>query len=374
MRRLLILVALGAAVVRPSASFAQDVKLTPPADFAAAAAACIDAVSPDKLDPGKLNTRSWDKQSEQRAPFGSSALYTHAGSAAQIFASPSAEGFCIVDGYAKDFGQFETYRDAIASRLKADYNNTGLTAVAIGKAGDDDRRQGFAIGNAVAGYSGTMRNGGLNLRFTVVNAKFAGSVQAFQTSRPPLSESEIGENRAKDRAAADFAGQPGTAQDLVAMTKDCATALRGDGALPGNGWRKGIHASGSPRAMEALKRRDTNGMLAGMAQTRQQLYFVGRHGYVTKYYVRGVTTVCEATIYADSAALDAIETEAKTTLTVGGDSKASGKAAEFASEYQLSDLQRTYRWNGSEVAVRKGSGTSFDAPNSGKFSLSIFVF
>lgn len=356
------------------AAMAQTPSVATSVDFAAAASACISAVSPDKLDTAKLEARGWAKEGGQHAPFGDTSIYTHVGNAARIYANPTPEGYCIVDGYVQDFSQFDSYQAAVADRLTVDFGSSGLSSVTIGQAGSDDRRQGFVIGNAVAGYSGAMRSGGLNLRFTAMNVKFAGSAQTFQTSRPPLSEAEIAENRAKDRAASDFAAQPGTTQDLIAMAKDCATALRSDGALPGNGWRKGIHASGSPRAMEAMKRRDTNGMMAGMAQTRQQLYFVGRHGYVTKYYVRGVTTVCEATIYTDSASLDSTRAEAMTALALGSDDQASSKAIEFAGEYQLSDLSRTFHWNGSEIAIRKGSGTSFDTPDSGKSSLSIYVF
>lgn len=353
---------------------AQTVTLASPTDFAVASSACIGAVTPDKLDPTKLEALGWVKQSDDRAPFGPTAIFTRAGSPVRLFVSPSPSGYCIVDGYGQDFGQYETFQSAVADRLKTDYGSSGLTGVTIGKPGDDDRRQGFLIGNAVAGYSGTMRPGGLNLRFTVVNTKFAGSPQVFQTSRPPLSEAELAENRAKDRAAADFAKQPGTAQDLIAMAKDCATALRGDGALPGNGWRKSIHASGTPRSVEAPKSRDTNAMMAGMAHTRQLLYFVGRHGLVTKYYIRGVTNVCEATIYVDPPAAEAIKAEAMAALGLTKGQSPSGKATDFAAQYAVTDLTQTYQWQQSEFGVRKGNGTSLDAPDSTKTSISIFVF
>jgi hypothetical protein len=358
----------------PLAAAAQSTAEAPPADFAAAAAACIAAVSPDKLDTAKLKAMGWTKQSDERAPFGITAAYTHAGNAARILASPTPSGYCIVDGYAKDFSQFEPYQTAIAERLRADYGTTGLSNVSIGQNGSDDRRQGFVIGNAVAGYSGAMRTGGFNLRFAVVNAKFAGSAEVFQTSRPPLSEAEIAENRAKDHAAYDFARQPGTAQDLVAAARDCAIAIRGDGALPGNGWRKSIHASGSPRGMEALKRGDRNGMLAGMAQTSQVLYFVGRHGLVTKYYVRGVTNVCEAKVYAEPAAIEAMKAEAVRLLALVNDQTPSGKAKEFVGEYMLPDLSRTYQWEQLELGFRQGSSTSTDGPDAGMASLSIYIF
>lgn len=348
--------------------------MAPPADFAAAASACIGAVSPDKLDTAKLEAQGWTKQSDERAPFGATAAYLHAGNAVRIMASPTPSGYCIVDGYAKDFSQFDPFQAAVAARLKADYGTPGLTSVTIGQAGSDDRRQGFMIGNAVAGYSGTMRPGGLNLRFTVVNTKFAGSAQTFQTARPPLSEAEIAENRAKDMAAYDFARQPGTAQDLVAAVRDCATALRGDGALPGNGWRKAVHASGSPRAMEALKKGDRNGMLASMAHTRQSLYFVGRHGMVTKYYVRGVTNVCEARIFAEPAAIEALKAEAVKLLALGKDQDPSAKARDFASEYMFTDLTRTFRWEQSELGLRQGISPSTQGPDAGKAFLSISIF
>ncbi len=345
-----------------------------PADFASAAAACIDAVAPDKLDRDKLVARGWVKQSDERVPFGQTATFTHAGSAARIYASPTPSGYCIVDGYAKDFSQFDLYQSAVAERLKADYGKSGQTDVMIGKSGSDDRRQGFVIENAVAGYSGAMRPGGLNLRFTAVNVKFAGSAKTFQTSRPPVSEAEITENRAKDNTASDFAKEAGTAQDLVAMVKNCATALRGNGALPGDSWRMSVHASGSPRGMEALKKGDMNAMMAGMAQTRKILFYVGRHGLVTKYFVRGVTKVCEAMIYADPATMQAIKTEAIATLALGTDKAPSDRAKDFVGEYMVTDLTRTYQWEGSEVGFHKGYGTSLDGPDSGKSSLSIFVF
>ena len=158
------------------------------------------------------------------------------------------------------------------------------------------------------------------------------------------------------------------------MAKDCAAALRGDGALPGNGWRKSIHASGTPRSVEAMKNRDTNAMMAGMAHTRQLLYFVGRHGLVTKYYVRGVTQVCEATIYVDPAASDAAKAEAMTALGLVKDQGPSGKANDFAGQYLVTDLTRTYQWQQSEIGFHKGYGTSLDGPDSGKTSISIFVF
>ena len=358
----------------PQLAGAQTASLASPSDFAKAASACIDAVSPIGLDSSKLVARGWVKQSEERAPFGQAAVYTQASSVVRIYASPTPSGYCIVDGYGPDFSQFELYQNAVADRLKADYGTSGVTNVTIGKAGADDRRQGFVVGNAVAGYSGAMRPGGLNLRFNAMNVKFAGSAQMFQTSRPPLSEAEMAENRAKDSAAADFAKEPGTARDLVAMVRDCATALRGEGALPGDGWRKSIHASGSPRAMEALKTHDMKAVMEGMAQTRQVLFRVGRHGLVTKYYVRGVTNVCEATIYVDPLAIEAIKTEATASLALGKDNDPSGKAKNFAGEYMIADLGRTFRWEQSEVGFHKGYGTSLDGPASGKTSISIFVF
>lgn len=353
---------------------AQPASPASPTDFASAASACIEAASPDKLDASKLEARGWVKQSDERAPFGQTAIYTHAGSAVRIYASPTPSGYCIVDGYSQDFSQFELYQNAIADRLKADYRTAGLTDVTIGKPGADDRRQGFVVGNAVAGYSGAMRPGGLNMRFTVINTKFAGSPQVFQTSRPPVSEAEIAENREKDRAYADFANGAGTAQDLVAMANACASALRGDSALPGYGWRKSIHASGTPRSMDALKQRDTNAMIAGMAHSRQVLYRAGHRGLITKYFVRGVHNVCEATVYADPAALEAIKAQAVAELALGEDKSPSGKAKEFAGEYMVADLARTYQWDQSEIAFHQGHGTSLEGPDSGMSSISIFVF
>jgi len=353
---------------------AQPVSQASPADFAAAASACIDAVSPDKLDSGKLVARGWVKQGDERAPFGQTAIYSHAGNTARIYASPTPSGYCIVDGYGQDFSQFELYQNAVADRLKTDFGASGLTDVTIGKPGADDRRQGFAIGNAVAGYSGTMRAAGLNLRFTVVNTKFAGSPQVFQTSRPPLSEAEMAENGAKDRAYADYANGPGTAQDLIAMTRSCASALRDGTALQGEGWRKSVHASGTPRSVEALKKRDMKALMAGMANTRQVLYRVGQRGLVTKYFVRGVHNVCEATVYADPAAIDAIKAQVAQELALGKDKDPSGKAKDFAGEYMITDLTRTYQSDQSEIAFHEGHGTSLEGPDSGKSSISIFVF
>jgi hypothetical protein len=353
---------------------AQAVRPASPTEFAAASAACIDAVSPDKLDASKLEARGWVKLSDERAPFGQTAIYTHADSTVRIYASPTPSGFCIVDSYGQDFSQFELYQNAVAERLKADYGTAGLTDVTIGKPGADDRRQGFLVGNAVAGYSGAMRAGALNLRFTVVNTKFAGSPQMFQTSRPPVSEAEIAESRAKDRAYAEYANGPGTAPDLLAMARACASALRGDGALPGDGWRKSIHASGTPRSIDALKKRDVNAMMAGMAHTRQVLYQVDHRGVVTKYFVRAVTNVCEATIFVDPAEIDAIKAQIVAALALGKDKSPSGKAKDFAGEYMVTDLTRTYQWNDSEIALHQGFGTSLDGPDSGKTSISIFVF
>ena len=346
-------------------------------DFALAAASCIDAVSPDKLDTNKLRAHGWTKTSDERAPFGRTAIFTHPANTFHIYASPDPSGYCMVDGYGLDFSQFEIFQNAVAARLKADYGKNGLTDVAVGKVGSDDRRQGFVIDNAVASYSAAMRSGKLNLRFTTMNVKFAGSTQLFQTSRPPLSDAEIAENRAKDFAALDFAKQPGTTQDLVAMARDCAIALRSDGALQGQGWRKSIHASGSPHAMEALKsakKPNINDIIAGMAHTRQVLYFVGRHGLVTKYYVRGVTSVCEAAIYANPAMIATIKAEAIAALGLGKDDRPSARANDFSREYLVTDLTRTYHWEKSEVGFHNGFGTSLDGPDSGKISLSIFVF
>ena len=321
-----------------------------------------------------MEARGWVKLGDERAPFGQTAIYTHAGSAVRIYASPTPSGFCIVDGYGQDFSQFEHFQSAIADRLKADYGTTGLTDVTIGKLGADERRQGFVVGNAVAGYSGTMRPGGLNLRFTAVNTKYAGSPQMFQTSRPPVSATEIAENRTKDLAYAEYANGAGTSQDLVAMARACTTALRGDGALPGDGWRMSIHASGTPRSIDALKQRDTKAMLAGMAHTRKVLYQVGHRGLVTKYFVRGVHNVCEATIYADPAAIEAIKAQVVAELALSADKGPSSKARAFAGEYMVNDLTRTNQWDQSEIAVRLGHGTSMDDPNSGKTSINIFVF
>jgi hypothetical protein len=343
-------------------------------DFTSAASACIDAVSPDKLDSGKLAARGWVKSSDERVPFGQVAIYTHVGSTVRVYTSPAPSGYCIVDGYALDFRQFELYQNAIADRLKADYGTTGLTGVTIGKPGADDRRQGFVIGNAVAGYSAAMRPAGLNVRFTVINTKFSGSPEAFQTARPPLSEAEIAENRLKDGAYADYANGAGTAQDLVVMAKSCASALRDDGALPGDGWRKSIHASGTARSMEALKKRDTSALMAGMAHTRQVLYRVGHRGLVTKYFVRGVHNVCEATVYTDPTAIKAIEAQVVVELALGKGKEPSGKAKDFAGEYMVSDLNRTYQWDQSEIAFHQGHGTSMEGPDSGKSSINIFVF
>lgn len=360
----------------PGTSSAQVATPAPPADFAAAAAACIDAASPDKLDTGKLVKRDWVKQGDDRAPFGAVAIFTHSASISRIFASPTPGGYCIVDGYGAQVDQFDVYKAAVAARLTADHGTSGASDVAVGKPGSDDRRQGFVIGNAVAAYSAVLRAGGLNLRFTVMNAKFAGNPQMFQTSRPPLSEAEMAENGAKNLKDLDYARGNASAQDLVANVRACAAALRSNAPLPAeDGWRKSIHASGTPRSVDALKTRDMNAILAGMANTRQLLYRAGGHrGLITKYFVRGVHNVCEATVFVDPANAGVVKAETIAALGLGTDGGASGKAKGFADEYMLADLTRTWKWEQSELALRQGHGTGVDRPDPAKTTISVIVF
>ena len=64
---------------------AQTIERATPPQFAAAAAACMTAVSPDKLDAAKLGALGWIKQSDQQAPFGAAAVYGHAESPVRIY-------------------------------------------------------------------------------------------------------------------------------------------------------------------------------------------------------------------------------------------------------------------------------------------------
>ena len=61
-------------------------------------------------------------------------------------------------------------------------------------------------------------------------------------------------------------------------------------------------------------------------------------------------------------------------LALGKDKDPSGKAKDFAGEYMITDLTRTYQSDQSEIAFHEGHGTSLEGPDSGKSSISIFVF
>jgi hypothetical protein len=374
MLRLATTAVLASLVVCPHLVKAQSVAFATPTDFAVAAAACMEAVASDKLETDKLTSSGWKKQGVEKIPLGEYSVLQSGAQGVRILAGSSPSSFCFADGYIQSADQFDAVSDLIGKRLKAAYGTTGQTDVASGKPGETKRRQGFLVANAVAGLSLAQRPTGLALRFTAVAKKFSGNPASFQTSRPPLSEAEMAENRAEERAAGEFAKTTGGVQELLAMASDCAAALRGDGALPGDGWQMAMHASGSPRGMEALKKRDANGMMAAMAQTRKVMFKTGRRGLVTKYFVRGVTSVCEATIYVDPALLEVTRTEAASVLALGKDSAPSRKAADFAGEYMVTDLDRTNKWGQSEVAFHQGFGSSLDRPDSGKTSLSIFIF
>lgn len=345
----------------------------PAADFAAAARACIEAVSPDRLDTGKLVAMGWVREGEERAPFGPVGRYSHGGAASTIYASPHAQGYCIVDGYAKVASDFDTYQSALAARFKADFGLQGTTDVSMGKPGDEDRRQGFVVGHAVAAYSGVARPDGLDLRFTVVNVAGAGSPAVFQKSRPPISDAEIAENRTRSLKARDYAKQSGNAVDLAALTRDCIATMRGDKRLPGDGWQSSIHSIGTPRAKELLARRDYAGMMADMANTRETFYRAGRRGYVTKYYLRGPTIACAATIYADPAVIPAIRAELATLLPLGSEGNASGFVRNFGKTYATA-LERSARVDRSELAVAQGIARGLDSQGPEQSGLTIFVF
>jgi hypothetical protein len=368
---------LGMAVASmvPALAVAQPVSPTPPADFAMAAAACLDAVSPDKLDPATLTKRGWTQSGTDKAPFGEMLVFTRAGTQARIVTSTRPTGFCIVDAYGPSNDQFDAYRIAVGERLKADYGQTGQTDVTIGDPGSPARRQGFVIGNGVGGLSSAVRPSGFNLRFTAVNAQYAGSAKTFQTSRPPISDAEMAENRAADRAEFDYANQAGTLADLPSMVNACATALRTDSALPASdNWRKSTHGSGSPRAVAAIRNGDMKAAMGGMAHSSQQLYRVGKRGFVTKYFVRGAHNVCEAIVRLDQPADAAGRAQLMTALGLGKPQKPDAKMRDFTAEYMIDDLNDAYAMGTSTVALRAGNGTRFEKPNPATPTFSVFVF
>jgi hypothetical protein len=356
-------------------AYAQSPITATASEFGDAAAACIDAASPDKLDANKLLSRGWKKVGNHKAPLGEVLIFAHANNGARIFSSSSPSGFCIVDGYGQNSVQFDAFRLAVGNRLKADFGMDGQTDVKIGNPGSATRRQGFVIGNAVGALSSEMRQTGFNVRFVTVNVKFAGSPAMFQTSRPPLSEAEIAENRAKDRQDFDYADGMASSQDIVPLVNACATSLRNNAALPSDGgWRKSIHGSGTPRSLDAIKSGDIKAMMAGIAHTRQMLYRVGQRGFVTKYFVRGTHMVCEALIKIDPSQRNAARNQVVSALGLGQPQNPSAQTKEFAAEYALDDLTETYAIGASTVALHSGEGTGFERPDPATATFSVFVF
>jgi hypothetical protein len=362
-------------IVVPGQVAAQPAATTTPADFATAAAACIDAVSPDGLDPDKLIKRGWVKAGTDKAPFGDILVFTRANSNARIVTSVRPTGFCIADGFGQTGDAFDPFQSAVEEKFKAEFGKAGQTEVSIGTPGSAERRQGFVIGNAVGGLSSAMRPSGFNLRFTSVNTKFSGSPATFQTSRPPLSDAEMGENRMKERAEADYANGKAPLAEIIPMVNACATSLRTNSALPAaDSWRKSIHSSGTPRSVAAIKTRDMKAVMAGMAHTQQQLYRVGKRGTLTKYFVRGTHMVCEALIKTDPLDLAAARAELVATLGLGKPQRPDAKVREFAAEYLLDDLTETYAMNGSTVAIRSGFGSRLEKLDLATPTFSVFVF
>jgi hypothetical protein len=361
-------------ILCPQLALAETVTVTTPADFGLAAAACIDAVSPDKLDADKLSRRGWKKQGNDKAPFGEVSVFQHASNSARILAGLRPSGYCIVDAYSQNANLFEAVQTAIEERLKTEFGMSGLTDVKSGEANSSIRRQGFVIGNAVGGFSTKTRQAGLNLRFTTVNAQFAGSPKAFQTSRPPLSEAEIAENSAEERQHETYAGGLGSPADIVPLVNACATALRTNSGLAGSGWNKSIHASGTPRSVQAIENRDSKAMMAGMAHTRQVLYWEGHRGLVTKYFYRGAHVVCEALIKIDPAQRNLVSGQVVSALGLSKPQKASSQITEFAAEYNLDNMIDAYAMNGSTVVLHAGAGTSLETPDPEKPTFSVFVF
>jgi hypothetical protein len=352
----------------------ETVARTTPADFAVAAAACVDAVSPDKLDADKLAARGWKKLGNDKAPFGEVAVFRHATNGARILAGLRPTGYCIVDAYAQNATQFEGFQTAIEVQLKTEFGMNGLTDVKSGDADSKARRQGFFIGNAVGGFSSKMRENGLNLRFTTVNAQYAGSPKMFQTARPPLTEAEIAENGAEDRQHEAYANGPASPKDIVTLVNSCATALRTSSALAGNGWNKSIHGSGTPRSVQAIKTRDIKAMMAGMEHTRQLLYREGHRGLVMKYFVRGNHVVCEALIKVSPAQIDSTRDQIVSTLGLGKPQKPNAQIKEFAAEYALDDMAEAYPMGSSTVVLRRAAGHSLEKQDSTKPTFSVFVF
>ena len=357
----------------PQSAVAQTGALTTPADFASAAAACVDAVSPDKLDTGKLLARGWTKQGDHKAPFGAATLFAHPKNSARIYASLTPSGYCIVDGCGQNAVQFDNVQAAVGDRLLADYGVSGLSDVKSGVPGSSERRQGFVVGNAVGAFSAVMRKDGFNYRFTTVNTKFAGSPTTFQTARPPLTEAEIAENRAKDMQHFAYASEVAPPESIVPIVNACATALRSNAAFP-EGWRKSTHGSGTPRGVNAIKSRDIKSTMAGMAHSRQLLYREGHRGLVTKYFLRGTHMVCEAIVKIDPAQREQARGQILAALGLGKPQKPSAQVREFAAEYALDDITETFEMGNSTVALRAGSGTSFDKPDPAFATFSIFVF
>lgn len=361
-------------VFSPQSAVAETVAVTTPADFGLAAAACVNAVSPDKLDADRLAGHGWKKLGNDKAPFGEVSVFQHERIGARILAGLRPTGYCIVDAYVQNANQFEVIQAAIEARMKTDFGTTGLTDVKSGGAGSLVRRQGFVIGNAVGGFSAKMREGGLNLRFTTVNAQFAGSPTVFQTSRPPLSEVEMAENGAERRQHEAYAKGQASPVDIVPLVDACTTALRTNSALAGEGWNKSIHGSGTPRSVQAIKNRDIKAMMAGMAHTRQLLYREGQRGLVTKYFVRGTHVVCEAMVKIDPAQRTSAKEQIVSALGLGKPQKATSQVKEFAAEYALEGMTEIFTRGKSMIALRAGAGTSFDKPDPAVSTFSVFVF
>jgi hypothetical protein len=87
----------------------------------------LDAVSGDKLDTGKIAARGWKKEGIEKTPLGEASVYQLANNSTRIVAHATPSGFCTVDAYGQAPDQFDAFQAAIASELKTEFGQNGIT-------------------------------------------------------------------------------------------------------------------------------------------------------------------------------------------------------------------------------------------------------
>jgi len=132
--------------------------------------------------------------------------------------------------------------------------------------------------------------------------------------------------------------------------------------------------SGTPFAVDAMKRKDISSMMAGMAYSRQLYARSGNQARLTRYFAGGTYFACEAALTTSSERAAAMRSVIIASLGLSQQTKPSARVSEFAKQYMVSGLSEAFEKDGTVFVIHYGAETDPAPPASARAALSVLVF